>query len=140
MKSFYFTALVFLLVAVYFTSSASAYLGERSSPFTIEATDKQDVPITLQHGDTLHIQWTLAPGVRFPLYGYASAKTAKTEVGLLPVDSTRTQDYTHIIDTEISIRDHAYTWTVTQDVPKGKYRLGLGFFYHETTQNEIHII
>lgn len=57
MKSFYFTALVFLLVAVYFTSSASAYLGERSSPFTIEATDKQDVPITLQHGDTLHIQW-----------------------------------------------------------------------------------
>lgn len=61
-------------------------------------------------------------------------------VGLLPVESTRTQDYTHIIGTEISIRDHLYTWTVTQDVPKGKYRLGVGFFYHETTQNEIHII
>lgn len=63
-----------------------------------------------------------------------------TLVGLLPVESTRTQDYTHIIDTEISIRDHLYTWTVTQDVPKGKYRLGVGFFYHETTQDEIHII
>ncbi|CAO3641886.1 unnamed protein product [Mucor fragilis] len=137
MKSFYFAIFFFI---TYFTSNVNAYLGERSSPFTIQTTDKPDGPITLRHGDTLQIQWTLAPGVRFPLYGYASAKTAKTDVGLLPVESTRTQDYTHIIDTEISIRDHLYTWTVTQDVPKGKYRLGVGFFYHETTQDEIHII
>ncbi|KAI8638841.1 hypothetical protein BD408DRAFT_422335 [Parasitella parasitica] len=140
MKSFYFIISILIFILSSFTFDVCAYLAQKNSPFVLDIGRKNDAEIAIKHGDTLQIQWTLAPGVRFPLYGYASAKTSRTEVGLLPVESTRTQDYMYTIDTDVSIRDFAYTWTVSRDVPKGKYRLGIGFFYHEISNNEIHIV
>lgn len=102
----------------------------------------------------------LTPGVQFPLYGYASAKTAKTDgktlekksihirsyfthiyllVGLLAPKSSRTEKYIFFIDTGFSVRDYSYTWTVGDDTPTGKYEIGIGFFYHEVSP-EIHVI
>ncbi|CEP13663.1 hypothetical protein [Parasitella parasitica] len=140
MRSFYSLLLILIFILSSLTSDVWAYLAQKISPLVLDIAGQNGAAVVVKHGDTLQIRWALIPGIQFPLYGYASAKTSKTEVGLLPVKSTRTQDYTYTIDTDVSVRDFAYTWTVSRDVPKGKYRLGIGFFYHETSNSEIHIV
>ncbi|KAG2199996.1 hypothetical protein INT47_000346, partial [Mucor saturninus] len=123
-----------LITVLLFITQVYGYLGERYSPFTV-SVDKHQV----RRGDTVQISWTLTPGVQFPLYGYASAKTSKTDVGLLAPKSSRTEHYLYLIDSDLSVRDASYTWTVDDDTPTGKYEIGIGFFYHEVSP-EIHVI
>ncbi|KAI8879451.1 hypothetical protein K501DRAFT_336060 [Backusella circina FSU 941] len=74
----------------------------------------------------------LVPGTRFPLYGYASARTAITDVGLLAPDASRTEKYLYMID-QVSVLKYNLKWTITDQVPTGRYQIGVGFFYHETS-------
>ncbi|KAI8384187.1 hypothetical protein BD560DRAFT_431427 [Blakeslea trispora] len=127
--------LTFFACLCLFAANAFAYLAERSSPYTVTISNYQQAPIELQRGDKIQLQWKFEPGVRFPLYGYACPRTAKTDVGLLPVNenSSRSQPYVYTISTNLSLLDNSFTWTVGHDVPSGEYRIGVGFFYHEAT-------
>lgn len=60
-------------------------------------------------------------------------------VGLLAPESTRTEPYLYNINNDVSVLDYSYTWTIPNDVPTGKYQIGVGFFYHEVSP-EIRII
>lgn len=60
-------------------------------------------------------------------------------VGLLAPDASRTQPYSYSIETDVSVLDYQYKWTIADDVPTGKYQIGVGFFYHEVSP-QIHII
>ncbi|KAI8370853.1 hypothetical protein EDC96DRAFT_502563 [Choanephora cucurbitarum] len=120
-----------------FAVNTLAYLAERSSPYTVTISNYQQAPIQVRKGDKIELQWNFAPGVRFPLYGYACPRTAKTDVGLLAMNenNSRTQPYVYTISTGLSLLDNTFSWTVGDDVPSGEYRIGIGFFYHEATQS-----
>lgn len=60
-------------------------------------------------------------------------------MGLLAPDASRTQPYSYSINSDISVLDYMYKWTITDDVPTGEYQIGVGFFYHEVSP-QIHII
>ncbi|KAI8085934.1 uncharacterized protein B0P05DRAFT_534303 [Gilbertella persicaria] len=155
MKSLFCTLLLIVLV---FVTHVSCYLAEKSSPFTVHISlqQQQDEPIKLKAGDTIEIKWNMVPGVRFPLYGYASSRTAKTDgkspihvqllisiyiVGLLTThDVSRTQPYVYTISTDLSILDNSYIWTVGHDIPSGEYQIGIGFFYHEVAYQKFVVL
>lgn len=145
-----------LLLLLSSINQVYAYLGERHSPFIITLDKREN--LKFKRGDTVQIHWGLTPGVRFPLYGYASARTSKTDgaytytsaeskkltyllliVGLLTPESSRTEAYSYTIDTDVNVLDYTYTWTIDDKVPTGKYQIGVGFFYHEVSPI-IHII
>ncbi|KAI9265721.1 hypothetical protein EDC94DRAFT_647094 [Helicostylum pulchrum] len=119
---------LFISILLLFVTSVVCYLGEKNAPFTV-SVDKTE----LKRGDTVHITWTLSPGLRFPLYGYASARTSKTDLGLLVPDSPRTELYSYTVSADVSVLDYTYIWTIDEHVPTGKYQIGIGFFYHEVS-------
>lgn len=50
---------------------------------------------------------------------------------MLP-NASRTDDYIHLLDTEISLTDtNQLEWTIHENIPAGEYHIGIGFFYHE---------
>ncbi|KAI8384313.1 uncharacterized protein BYT42DRAFT_612025 [Radiomyces spectabilis] len=125
-----FLRLSLLIIYAAIVSLTEGYLAERYPPFIVTSPASGQV---FKHGDSIQVTWELVPGTRFPLYGYAAARTAKTVGGLLKSDASKTGSYVKEIDTHLSFLDFSYTWTVDNKTQPGVYRFGIGFFYHEAS-------
>ncbi|KAI8093466.1 uncharacterized protein BX664DRAFT_329777 [Halteromyces radiatus] len=113
-----------------------AYLNEPHAPFSILSPPEGT---TIKQGEHVNITWQLTAGTEFPIYGYAAASTSQTIIGLLPPESRRDERYVHKIDSNVKLTDLSYIWTVDEQIPPGAYRIGIGFYYHETSPL-IHIV
>ncbi|CDS05418.1 hypothetical protein LRAMOSA07946 [Lichtheimia ramosa] len=110
--------------------SVFAYMNEPYPPFIITSPKLGQ---QIKRGDTVNVTWELSPGVRFPLYGYAASRTARTVAGLLPPDASKHERYTQNIETHLQFTDYEYEWLVDDTVTPGSYQLGIGFYYHEVS-------
>ncbi|KAI9321366.1 hypothetical protein BX666DRAFT_2023507 [Dichotomocladium elegans] len=117
-----------LLIAL--IGMASGYMHEPYAPFTITSPTKGQL---IQRGSTVNVTWELTPGVRFPLYGYAASRTARTIAGLLPPGAARDERYIQNIETHLQFTDYVYEWTVDDTIEPGTYQFGIGFYYHEAS-------
>ncbi|KAJ2959602.1 hypothetical protein NQZ79_g4949 [Umbelopsis isabellina] len=84
-------------------------------------------------GSEVLIEWRIEPYTRYPIYGYAAAKTARTIAGLLDTEAGIKDPYVKEVDHNVLLTEGNYTWVVTEDVLPGQYRFGLGFYKHEAS-------
>ncbi|KAI8366763.1 uncharacterized protein BYT42DRAFT_142676 [Radiomyces spectabilis] len=122
--------LVLLLLLGIYCHRAQAYLHEPHPPFTITRPLRDQL---IHRGETVTVTWELSAGTKFPLYGYASARTSHTIAGLLPANATHQTRYLHHIERTLSFSNYSYQWTVDEDIPVGEYRLGIGFYFHQVS-------
>ncbi|KAH8550799.1 hypothetical protein BGW37DRAFT_495913 [Umbelopsis sp. PMI_123] len=129
MASLKSTALVFIYLFNLFII-ATAYLNEAAPPFTI-LTPKSGQSV--KRGSEVVITWRIESYTRWPIYGYAAAKSARTIAGLLDINAGDTDPYVREVDHNVVLTEGNYTWTVGDDVMPGDYRFGLGFYRHEVS-------
>ncbi|ORZ00170.1 hypothetical protein BCR43DRAFT_484785, partial [Syncephalastrum racemosum] len=106
----------------------SGYMHEPHPPFTVTTPQEGQ---RIQRGQTVNVTWEVVPGTRYPIYGYAAARTARTIAGLVKPDAERNDRYIRNIETYLMLTDSYYEWTVENDIHPGTYRLGIGFYFHE---------
>ncbi|KAG2176572.1 hypothetical protein INT44_007235 [Umbelopsis vinacea] len=129
MASFKTTAFIFIYVFNLF-AFATAYLNEAAPPFTI-LTPKSGQSV--KRGSNVTVTWRIEPYTRWPIYGYAAAKSARTIAGLLDINARGTDPYVREVDHNVPLTEGNYSWVVGDDVMPGEYRFGLGFYRHEAS-------